>query len=148
MPISLDPLLMREIIMDNYENPKNKREVNDSSYLSSHMDSASCIDDIYVQVKVEGQKIKDIAWHGKGCAISTASTSIMTKLVNGKSAEEAGKIYEEFDRMLKGQKYDAAELGEAQAFKNTGRQPSRVSCATIGWRGLFKALGIDGGKED
>ena len=50
MPISLSPLMMRQIIMDHYENPRNKRTVDDPRYKKIHMDSASCIDDIYVFV--------------------------------------------------------------------------------------------------
>ena len=102
MPFSIDKnntSLLREIIMDHYSNPRHKKEV-DSSYLSVHMDSASCIDDIYVQMKVEDNIIKEIYWHGEGCAISTASTSIMCDLVESKTISAAKKIIENFNNML------------------------------------------------
>lgn len=131
---------MREIIVDHYQNPRNFMEVKDDSYITIHMDSASCIDDIYVQVKIENGIVKDCKWHGKGCAISTASTSIMSELVLGKSEEEAMKIMGEFNKMLSGEPFDEEALGEAICFKNVNRQPSRITCANISWRGLKKAF--------
>ncbi len=141
MPFSINPEeMMREIIVDHYQNPRNFMEVKDDSYITIHMDSASCIDDIYVQVKIENGIVKDCKWHGKGCAISTASTSIMSELVLGKSEEEAMKIMGEFNKMLSGEPFDEEALGEAICFKNVNRQPSRITCANISWRGLKKAF--------
>ncbi len=131
---------MREIIVDHYQNPRNFQEVKDDSYITIHMDSASCIDDIYVQVKIVDGIVKDCKWHGKGCAISTASTSIMSELVLGKKEEEAMKIMDEFNKMLAGEPFDEEVLGEAVCFKNVNRQPSRITCANISWRGLQKAF--------
>lgn len=141
MPISLDPMMMREIIMDHYENPRNKAEIRDPSYKTIHMNSASCIDDIYVQVKFDKDIIKDVKWHGTACAISSAATSIMSELVQGKTLGEAKTLMDNYMKMMKGETYDKEILEEAQVFQNTGRQPSRIGCATIGWRGLFQAIG-------
>ena len=81
MPFSIDNQeMMRQIIVDNYQNPRNFEEIDDPRYIPIHMDSASCIDDIYVHVLLEKDLIKDCKWHGKGCAISTASTSIITNI--------------------------------------------------------------------
>lgn len=126
--------------MDNYQNPRNKVEINDSKYLTIHMDSASCIDDIYIQVLLQGDIIKDVKWHGEGCTISQASTSIMSQLVIGKTIKEALNIKDEFDNMLKGQNFNEEELGDAICFKNVNKQPSRITCADISWRGLQKAI--------
>jgi nitrogen fixation protein NifU and related proteins len=141
MPFSIDQNeLMRQIIVDHYKNPRNFQVVNDSSYITIHMDSASCIDDIYVHVKIIDGIVKDCKWHGKGCAISTASTSIMTELVIGKSEKDAMKIMEEFNKMVDGKEFDEDALGEAICFSNVNRQPSRITCANISWRGLQKAF--------
>lgn len=141
MPFSIDdPNILRSIIMDNYQNPRNKFEINDSKYLTIHMDSASCIDDIYIQVLLQGDIIKDVKWHGEGCTISQASTSIMSQLVIGKTIKEALNIKDEFDNMLKGQNFNEEELGDAICFKNVNKQPSRITCADISWRGLQKAI--------
>lgn len=141
MPFSIDdPNILRSIIMDHYQNPRNKEEVNDSSYITIHMDSASCIDDIYIQAKVVDDKIVDLKWHGVGCAISSASTSIMSEMVIGLKIEEALNVKKEFDNMLQGLDFDRDCLGDAICFCNVNRQPSRITCADIAWRGLEKAL--------
>lgn len=136
MPFLNDPMLLREIIMDHYQNPRNKEEINDQRYKTIRMDSASCIDDIYIQVLIEDDIVKDCKFHGVGCAISTASTSIMTELVTGKSVKEAENIMQNYQNMILEKPYDPEVLGEAIAFMNTSKQASRINCATIGWRGL------------
>lgn len=141
MPFSInDPEIMREIIVDNYQNPRNFKEVDDERYITIHMDSASCIDDIYIQVLFEGGVVKDCKWHGKGCAISTASTSIMSEMILGKTKEEALAMMDEFNKMLAGQDFNEELLGDAICFVNVNRQPSRITCANISWRGLQKAF--------
>lgn len=141
MPFSIDNQeILREIIVDNYQNPRNFEDVKDPSYITIHMDSASCIDDIYIHLLVENKMVKDCKWHGKGCAISSASTSIMTQLIIGKSIDEANSIMKEFYAMLDGKDFDEDVLGEAIAFVNVNRQPSRITCANISWRGLQKAF--------
>ena len=141
MPFSIDNQeMMRQIIVDNYQNPRNFEEIDDPRYITIHMDSASCIDDIYVHVLLENDLIKDCKWHGKGCAISTASTSIMSELVLGKTIAEAKAIMDEFNKMLEGKDFDEDVLDEAICFANVNRQPSRITCANISWRGLQKAF--------
>ena len=140
--------MMREIIMDHYQNPRNKREADDS-YKTVYMNSVSCVDKIYIQLKEENGKIVDVCWHGNGCAISTASTSIMTELLKDKTVEEANKIMDAYNNMIYGRPYDESLLDEAIVFVNTSRQPSRINCATIGWRGVNRILNgddKDGGK--
>ena len=148
MPFSLrdDPMTLRAIIMDHYQNPRNKREVNDERYKTVHMDSSSCIDYIYVQLLMEDGVVKDVCWHGVSCAISTASTSIMTTLIMGKKEDEANYIMANFNKMINEEEFDEECLGEAIAFINTSKQASRIKCATIGWRGL-KELFDEEGKE-
>ncbi len=147
MPFSLNNEMMREIIMDHYNNPRNKKEVNDPNYVTVYMDSTSCIDKIYIQMLVKDGVIEDCCWHGNGCAISTASTSIMTELLKCKKVEEAEKIMESFQNMMYGKEYDPDLLDEAIVFMNTSKQPSRIKCATIGYRGVNKILNGDDGNE-
>lgn len=138
--MEIDAQLMREIIMDNYEYPRNHSLVEDSNYISKHMDSDSCIDDITVQADVEDGKIKDIRFDGVACTISTASTSIMTELVQGKSLDEAKQIIDNYFAMINEKDYDADLLEEAIAFKNVGKQANRINCATIGWKALKQII--------
>lgn len=148
MPFSYnDPEILRQIIVDNYQNPRNFGETEDPSYITIHMDSASCIDDIYIQVKIVDGIIQDCLWHGKGCAISSASTSIMTDMIKGKSETEANETMAEFNKMLAGEDFDEEVLGDAICFVNVNRQPSRITCANISWRGLAKAFQEEEKKE-
>ncbi len=137
---NIDPQLMREIIMDHYEYPRNHSLVENSKYLSKHMDSDSCIDDITVQVDVEKNVIQDIRFDGIACTISTASTSIMTELVMGKTLEEAQEIVKNYFAMIDETDYDEDLLEEAIAFKNVGKQANRINCATIGWKALRQII--------
>ena len=75
-----NPILARQIIMDHYEYPRNKKLSNEEGYINIHMHSDSCIDDFEIQAKIENDLIKDVRFDGVGCTISTASTSVMTEL--------------------------------------------------------------------
>ncbi|WP_400240772.1 Fe-S cluster assembly sulfur transfer protein SufU [Methanomethylophilus alvi] len=141
------PEIMKQIVTDNYQYPRGVKTVDDPSFLTIHMDSASCIDDIYIQIRIENGKIAEAYWHGSGCAISMASTSIMIQIIKGKTVEEAEAVMAEFGRMLDGKPYDADLLGEAEAFANVNRQPARITCANIGWRGLDRIF-KEAAKED
>lgn len=147
MPISIDSMMMREMMMDHYDNPRNKEEVKDSRYKSIRMNSSSCIDDITVQVLLDKDVIKDVKWFGTACVISTAATSVMSELVKGKTLKEAADLMDNYMKMLESQPYDQDKLQEAIIFQNVGRQASRIGCATIGWRGLFQAVVKEDGKE-
>lgn len=145
MSILDDPKLMRDIIMDHYEYPHNKSLKNDTRYIKVHMDSESCIDDIYVEALIENNIVKDICFDGIGCTISTASTSIMTDLLKDKTIEEAEHIIQEYFNMIQMENFDEDLLEEAVVFKNTGRQANRIKCATIGWQAIKEI--IDQSKE-
>lgn len=140
MPISINQEMMREIIMDHYSNPRNFREVNDDSYQTVYMDSTSCIDKIYVQAKIENNVLVDVCWHGVGCAISKASTSIMSELLLNKTVDEAKNIIKNYLAMIHEEDYDPDVLDEAIVFMNTSRQAARIKCATIGWNGMNEIL--------
>ncbi len=137
---NIDQQLMRDIIMDHYEYPRNHSLVDNSNYISKHMDSDSCIDDITVQVDVKNGVIEDIRFDGIACTISTASTSIMTELVLGKTLEDAREILKNYFAMIDEEDFDEDLLEEAVAFKNVGKQANRINCATIGWKALREIL--------
>lgn len=135
-----DPMIMREIIMDHYQNPRNHGLVDDDLYQKVNMDSSTCIDDIDVQAKFNGDVVEDVRFDGEACAICTASTSIMTELVKGKTKEEAAHIVDNYMHMIYEKEYDPELLEEAIAFKNTHKQANRIKCATLGWTGFLKLL--------
>ena len=135
-----DPMVLRQLIMDHYQYPRNKGLSTDKTYRQIHMDSESCIDDIMVQAKIENGVLLDIRFDGIACTISTASTSMMSELLKGKKISEAQLIINEYFKMIQNADYDEELLDEAIAFSNVYKQPNRIKCATIGWNGINKLI--------
>ena len=135
-----DPMIKREIIMDHYENPRNKGLVDDPRYIKVNMNSESCIDDIDIQILVIDNVIKDFRFDGVGCTIATSSTSILSELVIDQSIEKAYEIIKNYDSMIKELEYDEQLLQEAVVFKDVSKQANRIKCATIGYNGLLELL--------
>ena len=142
-----DPEVLRELILDHYQYPHNHSLKKDPSYRSVHMASDSCIDDITVQSEIKDGRIDDILFDGVACTISTASTSMMTDLLKGKTIPEAKKIIDNYMAMVDGKEYDADLLDEAVAMKNVYRQANRIKCATIGWKAMKKMIDESEGRE-
>lgn len=144
-----DPKILRQIIMDHYENPRNRELVDDPYYCQVRKNSDSCIDDITVQVKFNGNIIEDVRFDGEACTISTASTSILSELVKGKTLDEALNIIENYHNMVFEKPYDADLLEEAVAFQNVYKQANRIKCATIGFDAVkeliedYKSWGVE-----
>ena len=135
-----DPMVLRELIMDHYQYPHNHGLIDDMKYRKVHMASESCIDDITVQADIEDGVIKDIRFDGVACTISTASTSMMSDLLIGKTTDEAKDIINDYFDMVDGKEYDADKLQEAVAMKNVYKQANRIKCATIGWNALKEMI--------
>ena len=135
-----DPMILRQIIMDHYENPRNHLLVDDEGYYSLRQNSESCIDDITVQVKFNGNIIEDIRFGGEACTISTASTSILTELVINQDINHALEIIENYNNMVYEKPYDEDILEEAIAFQNVYKQANRIKCATIGFDALSEII--------
>lgn len=134
MPISISPIMMRQIIMDHYENPQFKHTPSDiTNYQQVHMDSTNCIDDIIVYIKIENNLVVDACFDGVACTISTSSTDIMCGLLLNKSANDAKYIIDQYINMIHEKEYDDSVLDEAIVFMNTSKQAARIKCATIGW---------------
>lgn len=143
-----NPMILRQIIMDHYEYPHNHELSDDPSYGSVHMASESCIDDITVQALIKDGVIDDVRFDGVACTISTASTSIMSDLLHGKSIVEAKQIIAEYNAMIELAPYQEDILQEAVAFHNVGRQANRIKCATIGWKAILQLIDESGDKHD
>ena len=135
-----NPAVLREIIMDHYQYPRNHKLTEDDSYKKRHMASDSCIDDITVQSKIEDGIVKDICFDGVACTIATSSTSIMSEMLIGKDVQEAMKLVENYFNMVEEKDYDEDLLEEAIAFQNVSRQANRIKCATIGWKAIREML--------
>ncbi len=104
----------------------------------------SCGDQITLKVLLgDDGKIKDAGFTGSGCAISQASADMMADLIIGKTKEEALKLADIFDRMIKGNvsEEELEELDEAAALQDISHMPARVKCAMLGWRTVKEMLG-------
>ena len=136
----MDNELIRTIILDNYENPYNRGLTNDDSFTKVNANNESCIDNFDLEIKIENNKIIDMHFDGDGCAISTSSTSILLKLIIGKSIDEALNIIKEYDNMINEKEYNKDILGEAIVYSNTYKQPSRKKCALLSYKTIEKYL--------
>ena len=136
----MDENLKREIILENYQNPINREEVNDDRYIKVNTNNESCIDNLDIYVLVEDNIIKDIKFTGEACAISTSSTSIMIHNLIGKTVADAIKYMEEFDNMVNEKEYDKDYLNEAIVYDEIYKQANRKHCALLPYLGIKKAL--------
>ena len=131
-----------DIIMEQSTATYNKHELNDKTD-SEHGHNPSCGDDINLEIKMDGDKILDLAFTGHGCAISQASTSIMIDVLKGKSKEEALKLIKIFLKMVKRENVSEEELDsikDARALQNISNMPARVKCAELAWYTMEKLL--------
>ena len=135
-----DPMILRQILMDHYEYPRNHTLTKDPTYLRRHMASDSCIDDIVVEAKIKNDIIEDVRFDGVACTIATAATSIMSELLIGKSITEALNIIDNYHRMIDQREYDEELLEEAIALHTVGKQANRIKCATIGWKAIEEII--------
>ena len=132
--------LRKSIILENYSNPVNKKTVDDKRYKKVNMNSSSCIDNLDFMVLIEDNIIKDAYFDGEACAISTSASSIMMKLIIGKSIDDVLKIIESYENMIEEKPYDDSILEEALAFDEIHKQANRKKCALLPYEGLKKIL--------
>ncbi len=132
--------LYRQVILDHSSYPHHHGSLGKSN-VKVEMNNPTCGDVIHLEVDVEDGVIKDIAFDGSGCSISTASASMMTDAVIGKNIEEVGDLAHLFSELVQGKEVPEAErLGEAEVLQGVSKFPTRIKCATLAWKALDKAL--------
>ena len=136
----MDPILKRQIMLDNYENPANRGLTSDDSYIKINTNNESCIDNLDIMFKIDNGRLVDIKFDGEACAISTSATSIMIKSLIGKNKEEALKILENYENMLDEKEYDKDLLGELNVYDEIYKQPNRKKCALLPFESLRKVI--------
>lgn len=134
--------LYQEVILDHQKKPRNFRK---PEVANRHADGHNplCGDRVTVYLKVEDGKVADVAFQGSGCAISTASASMMTEALKGKTTDEVEALFRTFHEMLTGTPYDSPSkpaLGKLAVFSGVREFPVRVKCATLPWHTLHAAL--------
>ena len=139
--------LYQEVILDHSKRPRNLRAIADATRRAEGYNPL-CGDRETVYVVLEGDRVKDVAFQGAGCAISTASASMMTESVKGKTRAEAEALFGRFHDLITGQngesKKDGPELGKLEVFSGVREYPVRVKCATLPWHTLRAALESEG----
>ena len=131
-----------DLIMEHSMNSYNKKKLEKADY-SEIGHNPNCGDEITLELKLDGNKIEDMAFTGHGCAISQASTSIMIDTLRGKTIEEAKEIIKTFIEMIKRETTDEEQLKkleDAIAFKNVSNMPARVKCALLAWHTVEEML--------
>lgn len=130
--------LYQEFILDHNRRPRNRGELVEANKHAEGFNPL-CGDRVDVFLILDGDVITDIKFDGKGCAISTASASLMTESVKGRTIDEAAKLFESFHHIVT-EGADDVDAGKLIAFAGVSRFPARVKCATLAWHTLKAAL--------
>jgi nitrogen fixation NifU-like protein len=143
--------LYQEIILDHCKRPRNFGPLPGTVHVAEGYNPL-CGDKVKVYVALDGDRLDRVAFEGAGCAISTASASLMTEAVAGKTRDEADRLFHEVHAMLTGDPADATasaaveeRLGKLAALAGVREYPMRVKCATLAWHTLQAALAAEAG---
>jgi nitrogen fixation NifU-like protein len=139
--------LYTQVIMDHYQRPRN-RGVLENADLEEHLLNPLCGDEVAVYAAFDGDRVTDVRFSGRGCAISQASASMMTERLVGKSLKEAEAEIETFKDQMVGKK-EFPELDDLVALKGVVKYPSRIKCAVLAWSAFYEGLSKGGrGSEE
>lgn len=135
--------LYEEVILDHNRNPRNYPKKPEGCNHSAHGFNPLCGDEFEIHLKVKDDVIADLGFEGAGCAISTASASLMTEALKGKTVAEAEALFEEVHKLLTEEKQvgnPADLLGKLTVLTGVKEYPMRVKCATLAWHTMRAAL--------
>jgi len=134
--------LYQEVILDHHRRPRNFRRLEGANRQAvGH--NPLCGDKISLYLKIENGVIQDVGFQGSGCAISTASASMMTESLRGKTEAEVEKLFQRFHDLVTGKPTSDAELsslGKLAVFSGVREYPVRVKCASLCWHTMRAAL--------
>jgi nitrogen fixation NifU-like protein len=138
--------LYQEVILDHNKRPRNYRQLEDASHRAEGYNPL-CGDRLNLFVRLDGERIADIAFQGSGCAISKASASLMTDAIKGHTLDEVNALFERVHTMLTlptGQDVDISEVGKLAVLSGVREFPVRVKCASLAWHTMKTALARPG----
>jgi nitrogen fixation NifU-like protein len=138
--------LYRDVILDHNRSPRNFGRLEPAdAQAAGH--NPLCGDKLNLTLRLQGDRVQDLRFEGQGCAISTASASLMTEAVKGRSREEIARLYEEMHTLLTAHgaapnagSAPAPDLGKLMALAGVAEFPARVKCASLCWHTLNAAL--------
>jgi nitrogen fixation protein NifU and related proteins len=135
--------LYQEVIFDHYRRPRNCHGLPDANHKAEGYNPL-CGDRITLYLRIEAGVVKEASFEGEGCAIATASASLMTEALKGKTQAQAEALFGRFHEMVTspaaGQALAAPELGKLTVLSGVREFPTRVKCATLAWHTLHAAL--------
>ncbi len=131
--------LYRDVIVDHNRSPRNRGRLECATH-HAEGDNPLCGDRLRLDLELAGDVIRDLRFEGSGCAISTASASLMGEAVKGRTRAEAAALFEDVHRMLTGDATDSARLGKLASLAGVREFPARVKCASLPWHTLNAAL--------
>ena len=134
--------LYQELIIDHSKRPRNFK-VLETADRKLEGYNPLCGDKVTVFLELEHNRVKNVSFQGSGCAISTASASVMTETIKGKTLAEAEALFEVFHDLVTGKPPAAGnipELGKLAVFSGVSEFPARVKCASLAWHTLHAAL--------
>jgi len=131
--------LYEETILDHRTRPRNCHPMQDATRQAEGYNPL-CGDKLKLYLKMDGDIVADVSFVGSGCAISTASASLMTESLKGKTREEALKLLDKFHELLTTDVAVTKDLGKLVVFCGVRDYPARVKCATLAWHTLKSAL--------
>jgi nitrogen fixation protein NifU and related proteins len=135
--------LYRDVILDHNRRPRNFGPL-EAADASAEGVNPLCGDRLALRLKLDADRIEDIRFEGQGCAISTASASLMTEAVKGRTRAEALEIFDRVHRLLTEEEASSDDLGKLAALSGVREYPSRVKCASLCWHTLVSALNSRG----
>ncbi|HEX5513112.1 MAG TPA: SUF system NifU family Fe-S cluster assembly protein [Gammaproteobacteria bacterium] len=131
--------LYQETILDHNKHPRNFRRPAEASH-HAHGHNPLCGDRVDIYLVINDGRVVDAAFEGDGCAISTASASIMTELLQGRALDEVQALFEHFHDLLTSDAAPTSDLGKLEVLAGVRSFPTRVKCATLPWHTLQAAL--------
>jgi nitrogen fixation NifU-like protein len=135
--------LYQEVILDHSKRPRNFHAMPEANR-KANGHNPLCGDRVTVSLQVEGDVVRDVSFEGSGCSISTASASMMTDALKGKTVAEAKALFERFHELVTADPSKAAaasaELGKLAVFAGVHEFPMRVKCASLAWHTMKAAL--------
>ena len=131
--------LYQTMILDHYKRPRNRGRPEAADRRAAG-DNPLCGDKVTVFARVKDGVVTDVGFEGSGCAISTASASLMTESVKGRRVEEVAKLFDRFHEVVTGASEPGSDLGKLAVFVGVREFPMRVKCATLAWHTLRAAL--------
>ncbi len=133
--------LYQDIIVDHNRSPRNFRRIDHATRMAQGYNPL-CGDKLVIYITLADGVIEDVSFQGEGCAISTASASLMTEMLKGKTEAEAAALFDNMHQLLTEDNHgvDVAELGKLAALEGVRAYPTRVKCATLCWHTLQAAL--------